>query len=127
MAARTNTELLANLGNFCHRALSFASAKLGGVVPKSAAEVSAAENAHLSESEAVKAAAAAAEDLSSKVAPLAASYLAAMEKARLREGARLLMVRFEFFFPFGLREKSRKKLSLKGKEKRPTFPLSTFQ
>ena len=96
LAARTNAELLANLGNFCHRALSFAGAKLGGVVPRSAAEVlsgagASSTSAALKESDAVKAAAAAAADLSSKVSPLAASYLAAMEKAKLREGARLLM------------------------------------
>ena len=94
LAARTNAELLANLGNFCHRALSFAAAKLGGVVPESAAEVSTSSSALLAESDVVKIAAAAAADLSAKVAPLAASYVAAMEKAKLREGARLLMVRF---------------------------------
>ena len=105
LAARTNAELLANLGNFCHRALSFTASKLGGAVPRSAAEVlrdagassssssSSPAAALLAESEVVKAAAAAAADLTAKVAPLAASYLAAMEKAKLREGARLLMVR----------------------------------
>ena len=112
LAARTNAELLANLGNFCHRALSFTASKLGGVVPRSAAELLGDASsspspaaAALAGREAVAAAAAAATDLSSKVAPLAASYLAAMEKAKLREGARLLMVRvlevlfLVFFFP----------------------------
>ena len=106
LAARTNAELLANLGNFCHRALSFAAAKLGGAVPRSAAEVASASasegDASVAESDVVRAAAAAAADLSAKVAPLAASYLAAMERAKLREGARLLMVRrfVLIFFPF---------------------------
>jgi len=73
LAARTNSELLANLGNFCHRALSFAAARLGGVVPAPAAPGGAA--------------AAAAAALTAAVAPLLDDYVTAMEAAKLRAGA----------------------------------------
>jgi methionyl-tRNA synthetase len=77
LAARCNGELLANLGNFCHRSLSFAAARLGGVVPPVAAPGSEA--------------AAAVAGLTAAVAPILAAYIAAMEAVKIREGARLLL------------------------------------
>ena len=77
LAARCNGELLANLGNFCHRALSFAASRLGGVVPEAAPAGSAAAGA-------VSA-------LTATVAPLLSAYVAAMEAIKIREGARLLL------------------------------------
>ena len=77
LAARNNAELLANFGNFVHRALTFATSKLGGVVPPPPPPGTAA--------------AAAVADLTSRVAPLLAAYVEAMEGARLRDGVRAWM------------------------------------
>ena len=77
LAARCNGELLANLGNFCHRSLSFAATRLGGVVPATAPPGSDAEGAVAG--------------LTAAVAPILSAYIAAMEGVKIREGARLLL------------------------------------
>eukprot|EP00884_Botryococcus_braunii_P016798 jgi/Botrbrau1/3801/Bobra.0183s0033.1 len=75
LVARNNSELLANLGNYINRPLSFAASKYGGIVP---AVVEGEGAQHVKE-------------LTEKVAPLLDRFLEAMEAIRIREGARTLL------------------------------------
>ncbi|CAL8471724.1 g11266 [Coccomyxa elongata] len=75
LAAKNNSELLANLGNFVNRSLSFAATRYGGVVPAATCE----------------AAQPAIAELNSRVGPLVEQYVAALEKIKLKEGIRLVM------------------------------------
>ncbi|KAK9807550.1 hypothetical protein WJX72_002305 [[Myrmecia] bisecta] len=75
LAARNNSELLANLGNFINRALSFLAAKFGSRVPAAHASKGAAEVVELGQ----------------KVAPLVDQYVAALEKIRIREAIKIAM------------------------------------
>ena len=74
LAAKNNTELLANLGNFVNRALSFMKARLGGVVPTVAAD--APDGVALGD----------------KVAPLLKEYVEHMEKIKLKDGLKAAMM-----------------------------------
>ncbi|KAG2489494.1 hypothetical protein HYH03_011947 [Edaphochlamys debaryana] len=74
LAAKNNSELMANLGNFVNRGLMFVSKFFDGQVPGATA-----------------AGVAEAEELGKAVAPKVEEYLAAMEKIKIREGIRLVM------------------------------------
>lgn len=74
LAVKNNTELLNNLGNFCHRTLSFMASRLGGVVP-------ALDAAH----------AVVGSELGAKVQPIVQEYVACLEKLKLKDGLRLAM------------------------------------
>jgi len=74
LAMKNNSELLANLGNFVNRALSFMKARLGGVVPQVAAD--SADGVALGE----------------KIAPLVAEYVENMEKIRIKDGLKVAML-----------------------------------
>ncbi|PNW86475.1 hypothetical protein CHLRE_02g087950v5 [Chlamydomonas reinhardtii] len=74
LAAKNNSELLANLGNFINRALMFVSKFFDGVVPGATA-----------------AGQAEAEELGKTVGPKVDEYIAAMERIKLKEGLRLVM------------------------------------
>ncbi|KAK9918584.1 hypothetical protein WJX75_005162 [Coccomyxa subellipsoidea] len=75
LAAKNNSELLANLGNFVNRSLSFAASRYGGIIPAGTSE----------------AAQAAVAELNGRVGPLVQQYVAALEKIKLKEGIRLVM------------------------------------
>ncbi|KXZ47587.1 hypothetical protein GPECTOR_34g746 [Gonium pectorale] len=74
LAAKNNSELLANLGNFVNRALMFVSKFFEGKVPG-----------------ATSAGVAEAEELGKAVAPKVAEYVSALERIKLKEGLRLVM------------------------------------
>ncbi|GFR44727.1 hypothetical protein Agub_g6053, partial [Astrephomene gubernaculifera] len=74
LAAKNNSELLANLGNFVNRALMFVSKFFEGRVPG-----------------ATEAGREAAEELGKVVGPKVAEYVAAMERIKIKEGIRLVM------------------------------------
>jgi methionyl-tRNA synthetase len=74
LAVKNNTELLNNLGNFCHRTLTFMGSRLGGVMP-------ALDAAH----------AAVGSELGAKVQPIVQEYVACLEKLKLKDGLRLAM------------------------------------
>lgn len=74
LAARNNNELLKNLGNYCHRVLDFLAARCGGCVPLPT-------SAGLPETL----------ELGREVKAAVASYLEHLEKARLREGLRVVL------------------------------------
>ncbi|GFH23931.1 tRNA-binding domain-containing protein, partial [Haematococcus lacustris] len=75
LQARTNSELLANLGNLVNRALQFVVKFFNGVVPAAHPEKGAQALAALG----------------ATVGPKVAEYYAAMEAIKLREGIRLAM------------------------------------
>ncbi|KAL3147164.1 hypothetical protein ABBQ32_002671 [Trebouxia sp. C0010 RCD-2024] len=75
LAAKNNGELLANLGNFINRGLSFVYAKFGGEVPGVHAEKGA---------EAVA-------ELGRQVGPLVDAYVTALEARKLKDGIRIAM------------------------------------
>lgn len=74
LAAKNNSELMANLGNFVNRALMFVSKFFEGVVPGATA-----------------AGVAEAEELGKVVGPKVEEYVAAMERIKIKEGIRLIM------------------------------------
>merc|ERR1712014_573097 len=74
LAARNNNELLKNLGNYCHRVLDFLASRCGGCVPLPT-------NAGLPE----------ALELGLELKAAVASYVENLEKARLREGLRIVL------------------------------------
>ncbi|KAK9825825.1 hypothetical protein WJX81_000084 [Elliptochloris bilobata] len=75
LAAKNNSELLANLGNFVNRALTFVAKQLGGVVAGRAGGKAAGPLARLVDG----------------VAPLVAQYVAAMDGMRFKEAIRIVM------------------------------------
>ena len=75
LAAKNNSELLANLGNFVNRALTFIAKQLGGVVAGRAGGRGDAPLARLADD----------------VAPLVAQYVAAMDAMRFKEAIRVVM------------------------------------
>ncbi|DBA80051.1 hypothetical protein WJX79_001269 [Trebouxia sp. C0005] len=75
LAAKNNNELLANLGNFINRGLSFVYTKFEGVVPSAHAEKG---------REAVQ-------ELGQQVGPLVDTYVAALEARKLKDGIRIAM------------------------------------
>jgi len=74
LAARNNNELLKNLGNYCHRVLDFLAARCRGCVPPPS-------DAGLQE----------ARDLGLQLEAAVASYVEHLEKARLRDGLRVVL------------------------------------
>ncbi|GLC48701.1 hypothetical protein PLESTB_000127300 [Pleodorina starrii] len=74
LAAKNNSELLANLGNFINRALMFVAKFFDGVVPG-------ATDKGLAE----------AEELGKTVGPKVEEYIAALERIKIKEGIRLIM------------------------------------
>jgi len=74
LAAKNNSELLNNLGNFVNRTLSYCAARLGGRVPAPSPK-----------------AAAVVAEMSQKVHELTVEYVDALEKVRLKEGIRTVM------------------------------------
>ncbi|GLI66830.1 hypothetical protein VaNZ11_010807, partial [Volvox africanus] len=74
LAAKNNSELLANLGNFVNRALMFVAKFFDGVVP-GATEAGLAE----------------AEELGKIVGPKVKEYISTLERIKLKEGLRLVM------------------------------------
>eukprot|EP00891_Asterochloris_glomerata_P008560 jgi/Astpho2/8560/e_gw1.00125.5.1_t len=79
LVARNNSELLANLGNFINRALSFAFSKLDGGTK--GAPAPAADSAGM----------AVVQELGEAVHTQVQAYIAAMEARKIREGSRLAM------------------------------------
>jgi len=74
LAAKNNNELLKNLGNYCHRVLDFLAARCGGCVPLPS-----------------DAAQEEVQELGSELKAAVASYVEHLEKARLREGLRVVL------------------------------------
>ena len=77
LAAKNNNELLANLGNFINRTLSFVAARFGGVVPP-APEPAAAPEAVVA-------------DLGARAVELLGDYVRAMDGQHLKDGLRVAM------------------------------------
>mmetsp|Transcript_105174 Transcript_105174/g.263416 ORF Transcript_105174/g.263416 Transcript_105174/m.263416 type:complete len:696 (-) Transcript_105174:297-2384(-) len=73
LASRNNSELLNNLGNFCHRVLTFVGSRCGGIVPEVAASGAGLE-------ECTK--------LGEELRQAVDSYIEHLEQAKLRDGLR---------------------------------------
>lgn len=71
LASRNNSELLKNLGNFCHRVLDFVSKRFGGVVPEASISPEGLQDCTT---------------LGKELQLLVDLYINNLEKARLREG-----------------------------------------
>ena len=89
LANRCNGELLANLGNFVNRTLSFAHARFGGCFPSledmwGASQAEQAKDCDPAENECD-------DELGEAVQPLVKSYVEAMEKMQMREGLKLVL------------------------------------
>mmetsp|Transcript_35423 Transcript_35423/g.67796 ORF Transcript_35423/g.67796 Transcript_35423/m.67796 type:complete len:1001 (-) Transcript_35423:335-3337(-) len=74
LAAKNNSELLNNLGNFSHRTLSFAASRLDGVVPQLSSE---------HDSIGV--------ELGAKIQPIVVEYVEMLEKLKIKDGLRVAM------------------------------------
>ena len=70
---KNNAELLANLGNFVNRVLSFCAARMEGIIPKVAKDT------------AVGLA------LGAKIGPLVSEYVTAMDKIKIKDGLKTVM------------------------------------
>ena len=89
LANRCNGELLANLGNFVNRTLSFAHARFDGHFPSLDDMWTAAEQSQGKDSD--PNANSFDEELGGAVQPLVKEYIGAMEKMQMREGLRLIL------------------------------------